>query len=397
MHVGIPVGDLDVATREYLLAALSAHPIARPTTTAITTATDTVVQKLILITENATAISGQRALAGTVLQLMASIVAQLGTLRANPPPDGATLTARLDAYLGSATWRSGSASASATTDITASGTWTKPSTGTFALIECWGGGGAGASVNGANPLSVAGGLALSQPGGAGGSYRRRIIRLADLPTAVTVTVGLGGQPSYTASADTGRNGGTSSFGGYVQAPGGTGAQAPNQAGSGTPGASYAAIGGYAYGWVPTAGANPVSRTVVEGVGGTAPSGSQYYVPGTPPQAGVWSGGGGGIGYTLGATADDGRMRNGASSVKGGGGGGAGIANAANPGATQTLTLIYPGRAAQRYTVSYTNPTTFPSGTGGASGIAGSGGNGGAGLPGGRGAWPGHRRRWRRPK
>jgi Glycine-rich domain len=89
-----------------------------------------------------------------------------------------------------------------------SGTWTKPSTGTIAMLECWGGGGgryAGAGYGG---------------GGGGGGYNSKWIALSSLGATETVTVGAGGAGR---SSDTaGGTGGTSSFGTQLYAYGGGG-------------------------------------------------------------------------------------------------------------------------------------------------------------------------------
>lgn len=89
--------------------------------------------------------------------------------------------------------------------FTASGTWTKPSYGTFAIIEAWGGGGGGNK---------------SEQGGGGGAYSQRMMLLADLPANVTVTVGAGGAAQ--AGATPAQPGGASSFGAYLKAGGGSG-------------------------------------------------------------------------------------------------------------------------------------------------------------------------------
>lgn len=86
--------------------------------------------------------------------------------------------------------------------FTASGTWTKPSSGTYAIIMGGGGGGSGGSVNN---VSHGGG------GGGGGSFNRIIVPLSDLSATETVTIGAGGA-AKTAAAGQGNPGGTTSLG-----------------------------------------------------------------------------------------------------------------------------------------------------------------------------------------
>lgn len=89
-------------------------------------------------------------------------------------------------------------------------TWTKPSTGTVALIQVWGAGGGGAN-------SSTGGTA---GGGGGGAYVERVVALSSLGSTETVTVGAGGASRTTAA--NGNAGGNSSFGSHVTAYGGVG-------------------------------------------------------------------------------------------------------------------------------------------------------------------------------
>ena len=79
-----------------------------------------------------------------------------------------------------------------------SGTWVKPSTGTFALVRVWGGGGSGGRREGAG-------------GGGGGACNEGLYKLADMPATCTVTVGAGGAGRSTGGP--GSAGGTSSFSG----------------------------------------------------------------------------------------------------------------------------------------------------------------------------------------
>ena len=106
--------------------------------------------------------------------------------------------------------------------FTASGTWTKPSSGTLALIKCWGAGGSGAGGNSAGNA------------GAGGSYVETAILLSTLGSTETVTIGTGGVASN--STNSGSSGGTTTFGSRVSAYGGAGAvnATSNGAHSGSP-------------------------------------------------------------------------------------------------------------------------------------------------------------------
>jgi hypothetical protein len=137
----------------------------------------------------------------------------------------------------------GAYSASVST-FDASGTWNKPSTGTVALIECWGGGGSGAKSSGCG-------------GGGGGGYNFRWVPLSSMGSTETVTIGAGGTAVTTNVV--GVAGGNSSVGSLLTAYGGargnTSTSAPggggggqNSAGSGAdPGRPWINIGGVADG------------------------------------------------------------------------------------------------------------------------------------------------------
>jgi hypothetical protein len=86
----------------------------------------------------------------------------------------------------------------------ASGTWTKPASGSMARIQVWGGGGGGATANGGG-------------GGGGGGYNEITVPLSTIAATVSVTVGAGGSAGATSTA-----GGTSSFGSLCFAYGGGG-------------------------------------------------------------------------------------------------------------------------------------------------------------------------------
>lgn len=95
--------------------------------------------------------------------------------------------------------------------FTASGTWTKPSAGTIALITIWGGGGSGGRI--VNDFAG---------GGGGGACVQRLFQLSDLPGSAAVTIGAGGAAIGSGTNANGNVGGTSSFGSLMNAYGGGG-------------------------------------------------------------------------------------------------------------------------------------------------------------------------------
>lgn len=96
--------------------------------------------------------------------------------------------------------------------FTASGTWTKPGTGTYALIEAWGAGGGGTNESAAG----------SAAGGGGGEYSSVVLLLSSLGATETVTIGAGGSGGASGSDNTGADGGNTTFGSHVTARGGKG-------------------------------------------------------------------------------------------------------------------------------------------------------------------------------
>jgi hypothetical protein len=107
--------------------------------------------------------------------------------------------------------------------FTASGTWTKP-TGLDAddtlIVACIGGGGSGAAWRTSSSASAALG------GAGGGGVALASVRLGDLPSTVSVTVGSGGaartQTTNSAGSTSGLKGGVSIFGNIAFASGGNG-------------------------------------------------------------------------------------------------------------------------------------------------------------------------------
>lgn len=233
----------------------------------------------------------------------------------------------------------GVAVASTTVDIfNASGTWTKPTSGTVAYIQAWGSGGGGGY--GGNGSAEAG-------GGGGGGYAWRVIPLSSLGATETVTIaapGTGGSGSGSAGS-----GGSAVFGSFLTAFGG---------GSGGSGNTGAGGGG---------GGGPLGG----GTGGSGSAGSAGS-PGAPlataggatTVAGVsalYGAGGGGDGAA------------GGSAYFGGAGGGGANSGGAGSGGTSTF-----GGAGGAGSISGTATAgTAPGGGGGAT-QTGTGGAGGAG-------------------
>ena len=100
-----------------------------------------------------------------------------------------------------------------------SGTWSKPASGTIALIECWGGGGSG-SRRSTRPYT----------GGGGGGYAAAYISLSKLSSSVSVTVGAGGA-SRSGSNLAGLPGGNTSFGNIIEVTGGEGGPLADEGGA----------------------------------------------------------------------------------------------------------------------------------------------------------------------
>jgi hypothetical protein len=201
------------------------------------------------------------------------------------------------------------------------GTWTKPSAGTMARIQVWGGGGGGTGVS-----SSYQGL-----GGGGGGYNELWIPVSSLAATVSVTVGGSGSGS---SSGTGGTGGTSSFGSHVSAFGGGGG-----------------------------GQNPSSGQIGPGGGGGQLSaGAPNFGSGSPVVGPFWSGG-------LGGYHDGGVAYPGGSTVFGGAGGGTQAGGSVGNGGTS----VYGGNGGSGGTASGVAP-----GGGGAGYLGVGGGNGAAG-------------------
>jgi hypothetical protein len=132
-------------------------------------------------------------------------------------------SAALAAVVSLLTISNGRATAVDTQTLNASGTWTKPGSGTVALVEVWGAGGSGS-----RHTNVA-----YTGGGGGGGYAAAYFGLEELAATVSATVGVGGV-ARTGSNQAGATGGTSSFGSFLSATGGVGG--PYTTGTGFSGA-----------------------------------------------------------------------------------------------------------------------------------------------------------------
>lgn len=148
------------------------------------------------------------------------------------------------------------------------GTWTKPTLGSMALIEVWGGGGSGGGVTG---TTVTG-----SGGGGGGGYSQMLVALASLPATAIVVVG-GGGTAVAATLDPngtpGNPGGASSFNGtLVTAIGGSGGGAP--VGTSTADVSGGAGGGGATGGIGTTAFSAVKNNGLTGNGSAGGGGGQ---------------------------------------------------------------------------------------------------------------------------
>lgn len=247
----------------------------------------------------------------------------------------------------------------------ASGTWTKPASGTYAVVELWGGGGSGAREGGSSKAG----------GGGGGAYKLQVFNLSDLASTETVTVGAGG--SARTSSNDGQAGGTTTFGTLTSAFGGAGGVRNGTStlaygGGGGGGSSVGSIGADG----PAGGLNEPSLTqAIEGVTLTFNNGflaSSSAVPWLSGQGGGYVVNQDGSGSELKPDSYYGGAAGGRSGVRGGdsawgGGGGSG------DGVSSSGTSIYGGNGGSSSSVAGVQPAG-----GGAGRVGSNSGAGGAG-------------------
>lgn len=204
-------------------------------------------------------------------------------------------------------------------------TWTKPSTGVVALVTIWGGGGGGGRNSGGG-----------SGGGGGGACAQKLFQLADLPSTVTINIGVGGTGG-TASTSNGTVGGTSTFGAFLSAygGGGGGAGVAGEAGGGGGGTASAGIrgvdggtGGIGVGSLGDGASAPAGRGAFGGGAGDSGTGGSA----------TWGGGGGGA---TGGASVHGGAGGGTSTVGSvpGGGGGRGVGAAAGNGGAGAAWIV----------------------------------------------------------
>ncbi|MFZ5917044.1 MAG: glycine-rich domain-containing protein [Chloroflexota bacterium] len=226
--------------------------------------------------------------------------------------------------------------------FTSTGTWTKPSSGSLAIIECWGGGGSG----GRGTTYVGG-------GGGGGNYVRRVVALTSLGATESVNVGSGGGAKTADGA--GNSGSNTTFGAWVTAHGG-------QGGGYNANLQKSNAGGGGGGAVDTVAYSPGEGGYGGGSGGSGSSGS---TGGTGDDSALGAGGGGASWSSAGGA--------GGNSMYGGAGGGGGSGAAGGAGGTS----LHGGNGGAG---SYNTAATAgaqPGGGGGGS-FSGNSGAGGAG-------------------
>ncbi len=227
-----------------------------------------------------------------------------------PSTSGKVLTSNGSAWT-SAVLPTGGAAGDVQT-FNAGGTWTKPASGTMALIEVWGAGGGGARRSAGN-----------SSGGAGGGYTLLWKKLSDLGATETVTIGAGGAAQSTDNSD-GNHGGATSFGSHITHVGGSGGPqvaAASNCPSPQPG-GVAAVQGASTTTTTRAGANSAYAITAAGAA-PYPLGTAGHSATTPaadsicttPNPSFMGGGNGGCVSTVLAAAS-----NGGTSVYGGAGG-----------------------------------------------------------------------------
>lgn len=246
--------------------------------------------------------------------------------------------------------------------FTGSGTWTKPASGTMALIRAWGAGGSGGRCS-----STGGG-----GGGGGGGHNERWVPVSSLGATETVTVGAGGAAKSTQSA--GAVGGNSTFGSWLTAygggGGGTSTGVTGGGGGGGGGRAAAGSSGTTSATGATGGAAEGTGINVFGLGGDGATSTATPADATSYPS-EWGGGGGGCG---GPNVKSGSA--GASTILGGGGGG-GANGSTGGGSGAGGVSVKGGSGSAGNETGVASAGTAPGGGGGGS-RSGTSGAGGAG-------------------
>lgn len=189
-----------------------------------------------------------------------------------------------------------------------SGTWTKPGGGTFAFVECWGGGGSG----GARQASSEG----RATGGSGGEYVSGLFPFAYLPSSITVTIGAGGAlVAITSGAGNGNDGNNTTFGSLLTAN--KGIKGTGVDGTGT---TTGVAGG-------TGGSATFLETKKESGGASASASSTSVGTGSVGTPGATTYAGAGAGSAQRSISTGNNANNGATSTYGGNGGNGAFNNA----------------------------------------------------------------------
>ena len=222
------------------------------------------------------------------------------------------------------TWATFGSGAGAAQIFDANGTWTKPASGTFVKVQCWGAGGGGARSSALNPYAFNG-------GGGGGGYVTSEIPLTSVGATVSITIGTGGSGSSANS--NGGNGTDTIFGSFVIAAGGKGGLGGNAGRGGAGGGGSGGVitvGGLGAGdQTPDSGSTTAGNSTYAGAGGgmasVQPMGGTFGTAGGTSQAG----GSGGAGSVNGQAGDG---------ATPGGGGGASVYGTSGRGGNGRCTV-----------------------------------------------------------